>query len=148
MLCSRIGDEKVRREAMHLRRLIGVGCFVSVCGLWTHAVRTQGAATGEWRYYGGDKGYTRYSPVDQINRDNVSKLKIVWRRPALDPQLREEYPDLSPSPYYKATPIMVDGVLYAPNAVGLIEAFDAGSGKTIWVQEPLEKNLAGVAGQS
>ena len=30
-----------------------------------------GAANGEWRSYGGDEGSTRYSPLDQINRENV-----------------------------------------------------------------------------
>ena len=28
---------------------------------------------GEWRTYGADKGFTRYSPLDQIDRDNVKK---------------------------------------------------------------------------
>src|SRR5262245_23109298 len=37
---------------------------------------------------------------------------------------------------------------YAPNAVGLIEAVDAGTGKTVWLQEPTEKTLQAVAGQS
>jgi len=72
----------------------------------------------------------------------------VWRRPAIDAQFSSGYPDLNPSPYFRATPIMVDGVLYAPNAVGLIEAFEPASGKTIWVQEPAEKSLRAVAGQS
>ena len=43
---------------------------------------------------------------------------------------------------------MLDGVLYAPNAVGLIEAFDAGSGKTLWVQEPATRRWLRLAGQS
>jgi quinoprotein glucose dehydrogenase len=76
------------------------------------------------------------------------KLQIVWRRPALDAQFTSGYPDLSPSPYFRATPIMVDGVVYTPNAVGLIEAFDAGTGRTVWVQEPAQKSLQAVAGQS
>ena len=33
----------------------------------------------EWRYYGGDSATTKYSPLDQINRDSVNKLKIAWR---------------------------------------------------------------------
>ena len=37
----------------------------------------QGAQDGEWRYYGGDLGSTKYSPLDQINRDNVGDLDIV-----------------------------------------------------------------------
>ena len=43
------------------------------------------AASGEWHYYGGDKGFTRYSPLDQINLDNVGDLEILWRRPKVDP---------------------------------------------------------------
>ncbi|PYR87606.1 MAG: hypothetical protein DMF84_31195, partial [Acidobacteria bacterium] len=37
---------------------------------------------------------------------------------------------------FRATPLMIDGVLYSPNAIGLVEAFHPGTGKTIWVQEP------------
>jgi quinoprotein glucose dehydrogenase len=33
---------------------------------------------GEWRYYGGDPGGSRYSSLDQINRSNVSKLQVAW----------------------------------------------------------------------
>ena len=38
-----------------------------------------GAKNGEWRSYGGDAGSTKYSPLDQINRDNVKNLRIAWR---------------------------------------------------------------------
>ena len=37
-----------------------------------------------------------------------------------------------------STPLMIDGVLYTSNGVGLVEAFDAGTGETIWVQTPLD----------
>ena len=40
-----------------------------------------GTANGEWRYYSGDNGSTKYSPLDQINKDNVASLNIAWRRP-------------------------------------------------------------------
>ena len=33
----------------------------------------------EWRTYGGDLRSTRYMPLDQINRDNFSKLEVAWR---------------------------------------------------------------------
>jgi glucose dehydrogenase len=130
-------------------RLIGAFVLVGIVGIWTVAVRTQQRpAAAEWRYFGGDKGYKRYSPLDQITRDNVSKLKILWRRPGMDAKLTQAFPDLSPSSYFRPTPIIVEGVLYAPNAVGLVEAFDAATGKTLWVQEPIEPGLQGVAGQS
>ena len=39
----------------------------------------QGTKDGDWRFYGGDAGSTKYSPLDQINAENVAELEIVWR---------------------------------------------------------------------
>ena len=89
-----------------------------------------------------------HSPLDQINRDNVADLRPVWRRPAIDPQLTDKFSDLVGSNYFRGTPISIDGVLYAPNGVGLIEAFDAATGKTIWVQQPVSPTLKEAIGQS
>ena len=105
-------------------------------------------SNGEWRTYGADKGFTRYSPLDQINRNNVSNLRLVWQRPAVDPLIMDKFPDLIPSNYFRGTPIMIDGVLYAPDGVGLIEAFDAATGKTKWVQQPVEPTLREASAQS
>jgi quinoprotein glucose dehydrogenase len=90
---------------------------------------------GEWRYFGGDKAFTRYSPLDQITRDNIKNLRIVWRRPAVSEKLMQAFPDLRPSAYLRATPIMVDGVLYTQNAHGLVVALDGETGTTIWEQQ-------------
>ena len=102
----------------------------------------------EWRSYGGDDGNTKYSPVSQIDPENVGELGIVWRRPGVASELADEYPDLSPSRAFLSTPLMVDGVLYASNAVGLVEAFDPATGETLWIQELLEEGFQGVAGRS
>src|SRR6185436_19246657 len=74
--------------------------------------------------------------------------KILWRRPAVDAQLRKAFPDLTPPAYFRATPLMVGGTLYAPNGVGLLEAFDAATGETRWVQEPFHASLKEAAGES
>ena len=76
--------------------------------------------SGEWRYFGGDKAFTRYSPLDQINRDNVKNLQIVWRRPAVSDQLTQAFPDLRVNNYLRSTPIFIDGMLYTQNAHGLV----------------------------
>jgi glucose dehydrogenase len=102
----------------------------------------------EWRTYGGDKAFTRYSPLDQISRENIKDLQVVWRRPAVDPLLMAKFPDLRPPNYFRGTPIMIDGTLYAPNGVGLIEAFDGATGQTRWVQQPVEPTLREAAGES
>ena len=99
----------------------------------------------DWRFYSGDNGSTKYSPLDQINRSNVTQLKIAWRRPQIDPALIASEPNLRLSNNFRATPIMVDGVMYASNGIGLAEAFDPETGKTIWTQKPGADGLAGSA---
>lgn len=94
-----------------------------------------GTKDGQWRSYNGDSGSTKFAPLDQINKDNVAKVQILWRRPAVDPRLTGNDPTLGFSANFRATPLMVNGVLYSPNGMGLAEAFDAATGKTIWVQE-------------
>ena len=42
----------------------------------------------DWPAYGGDKGGTKYSPLDQINRDTIKNLQIAWRRSAVPEELR------------------------------------------------------------
>lgn len=106
------------------------------------AAKPTGLSSEEWHYYGGDSGATKYSPVDQVNADNVNNLRIAWRRPAVDP--RYTNPTFSNS--YETTPLMIDGVMYVSNGMGLVEAFDPGDGKTIWVQEPPEGTMAGLQG--
>src|SRR5262249_10154245 len=75
--------------------------------LWVGgATAQQGAPTnGEWRRIGGDGGNTRYSPLDQINADNVKNLKIAWTWKGDNfgggLEIKNEN-----------TPLMVDGVLY------------------------------------
>ena len=104
--------------------------------------------TPDWSYYGGDLFFNRYAPLDQIDAHNVSDLEVVWRRPGLDPSYMVGHPSLDPSSYLRSTPIFMDGMLFAPNAVGLVEAFDPASGKTLWVQQPFEKSLDEVRGRS
>ena len=95
----------------------------------------QGTNGGEWPVHGGDTAYTRYVPLDQINANNVNDLRVAWRRPAVDASLHARFPDLQYSNNLRSTPLMVDGVLYASNGIGLVEAFDPATGETQWVQE-------------
>ncbi len=138
MLRVVIGSSLAARVVAVVGLLLGNFLFAQV----------KGKSSNEWSVYGGDKGFQRYSPLALIHRGNVKNLEVVWSRPAVDPMIKDQFPDLSPSPYFKGTPIVVDGVLYAPNGVGLVEAFDAVSGKTKWVQQPIEPTLKEASGQS
>ena len=47
----------------------------------------QGARGGEWARYGADAGTTKYAPLDQVDKQNVSRLRVAWQRPAVDPSI-------------------------------------------------------------
>jgi quinoprotein glucose dehydrogenase len=121
-----------------LKQLSGIGVIISVVLIATVVGTTQERAPrGEWRYFGADHAFTRYSPLDQINRDNVKNLRIVWRRPAVREALTKAFPQMRVNNYLRATPIMVDGILYTQDAHGFLTAIDGETGRTIWQQEPL-----------
>jgi quinoprotein glucose dehydrogenase len=96
------------------------------------AFAQQGATDGEWHYYSGDPGSTKYAPLSQIDASNAADLEIVWRRPAVDASIHAAVPNLRYGASYRSSPLMIDGRLYAPNGIGFVEAFDAGTGATIW----------------
>ena len=129
------------------RRSSGALLALAVAGSGTIAIRSQESG-GSWAYYAGDKAATRYSPLDQITRENVKNLRVAWRKPSVDPQLKKTYPDLSPSNYFRSTPIMHGGTLFAPDGVGLLEAFDAATGRGVWTQEPTHPTMQEAAGES
>jgi quinoprotein glucose dehydrogenase len=122
---------------------------VAAAILIAHVAPAQhGARDGEWHEYSGDLGASKYSPLDQIDASNVDRLAIAWRRPALDASILAQSPRMRAGRSFRSTPLMIDGVLYAPNGVGFVEAFDPGSGKTIWVEPPLEAGDSGYRGAS
>ena len=103
----------------------GTAVATGILLLWaaTPGFAQEGASAGQWAYYAGDIGSTKYAPLDQIDNDNVHLLQIAWRRPAVDQTILNRVPDLSYTRNLTATPLMVDGVGYTSNAVGLAEAF-------------------------
>ena len=103
---------------------------------------------GQWRAYGGDNAASHYAPLDQIDKSNVAKLGIAWRRPAVDASILTVVPRLKPDHTFRATPLMIDGVLYSPNGIGFVEAFDAGTGKTVWIEQPFTQGPDGYRGTS
>ena len=85
-----------------------------------------GAAQGEWRFYGGDAGSTKYAPLDQINASNVKQLTIAWRWKAENFGPRPDY-------NWEVTPLMVRGVLYfTAGSRRDAVAVDAATGETLW----------------
>jgi len=87
--------------------------------------RQFGSAGMEWPVYGGDQGATRYSPLDEINRDNVGNLKVAWVHHTEDAAQR-------PATRIQCTPIVVDGVMYLSTPRLKVQALDAATGKLRW----------------
>ncbi|WP_395672576.1 PQQ-binding-like beta-propeller repeat protein [Phenylobacterium sp.] len=131
-----------------MRGLLWLGSATAALILAAGAPAAAAPKKSDAAYMGGSKRLDRYSPLGQIHKGNVSQLRTLWTRPGLDPSLKAAFPDLTPSDYLRGTPILIDGVLYTPNAVGLVEAFDPATGATKWVQKPFANTLAEAAGQS
>lgn len=93
------------------------------------------AKPGEWRHYGGDAASTKYSPLEQINKQNAAKLKVVWTWDSPDQPLQKENRGLG-SFAFETTPIMVGGTLYASTSLAQVVAINPETGKTLWVFNP------------
>lgn len=95
-------------------------------------------ADREWRYYGGDPGGARYSPLDQINCSNVGKLRVAWIYHTGDAKQR-------PRTTMECTPIVVDGVMYLTTALVKVCALTAATGALLWQYDPFV-SMFGAAG--
>jgi quinoprotein glucose dehydrogenase len=86
-----------------------------------------GAEKGEWHFYVGDAGTTKYSALDQINATNAKDLKIVWEWKG---QNFGKRPDFN----WEVTPLMAGGTLYFTAGTRRdAVAVDAATGETLWV---------------
>ncbi len=86
-----------------------------------------GAKNGEWRSYAGDVASTRYSPLDQINASNFSKLEVAWRFKTDNLGPRPEF-------QFESTPLMANGVVYSTAGTRRsVIALDAATGELLWV---------------
>ena len=90
----------------------------------------------DWPSYGGDNGSSKYSPLDQISAENVDQLEIVWEWLSLDnatvaSNLADGNNRAVPAGY-KATPLVVDGIMYVSTSFGRVVALDAANGELRW----------------
>ena len=116
---------RVRRGHMPRHRSIVAVAVVVVLGS-TSALAQKGARNGEWRSHGGDTGHIQYAALDQINKDNLRDLEIVWRWASVDAALREQHDELQARSarifFHEVTPLKVGDTLYASTSLGQIAA--------------------------
>ncbi|MSO55325.1 MAG: pyrroloquinoline quinone-dependent dehydrogenase [Acidobacteria bacterium] len=97
-----------------------------LCAALPLAAQT-GTRNGEWRAYAGDPGSTKYSPLDQIARNNAKDLRIAWR-------FRTD--NLGPRPDFnmQSVPLMVGGVMYVQAGTRRsVVALNPTTGEMLWV---------------
>ena len=93
---------------------------VSMRGQWAPKV-------GEWPTYSGDLAATRYSPLDQINASNFSKLQLAFRFKTENLGPRPEF-------QFQSTPLMVNGRLFTTAGTRRAAvALDATTGEMLWM---------------
>ena len=97
----------------------------------------QASPLQEWPVYGGDAGGMRYSPLTDINGDNVQRLTSAWSWatgeaaiPATD-STRPARPG-----NFQVTPIMVNDTLYLSTPFNRVVALDATTGRELWSYDP------------
>ncbi|HEY6346457.1 MAG TPA: pyrroloquinoline quinone-dependent dehydrogenase [Bryobacteraceae bacterium] len=124
---------------MHSKRsslAIAAGMAALAAAAWAQQPSTK---NGEWPYYTADLKGSKYSPLDQINAQNFSKLEVAWRY---------KTDNLGPRPEYKleGTPLMVKGVLYTTGGTRRsVVALDPKTGEVNWVYSLREGNRAAIA---
>ncbi|MCG8441042.1 MAG: PQQ-dependent dehydrogenase, methanol/ethanol family, partial [Caulobacterales bacterium] len=82
------------------------------------------AEPGQWMSHGRTYDEQRFSPLDEINTETISDLRLAW------------YLDLDTRRGQAATPIIVDGVMYISTAWSKVRAVDAATGQVRWAFNP------------
>jgi quinohemoprotein ethanol dehydrogenase len=95
-------------------------------------VRNADAEPGNWLAHGRTYSEQRYSPLDSINTETVGRLGFAWSY------------DTGTLRGMEATPIVVDGVMFATGSWSKVFALDARSGKELWTYDPQVPGKYGV----
>jgi quinohemoprotein ethanol dehydrogenase len=93
----------------------------AVNGAW---IRRNETASKDWPTYGLDYAETRFSRLRSVTDANVAKLGLAWTY------------DLESTRGVEATPLIVDGIMYATASWSVVHAVDARTGKRLWTYDP------------
>jgi quinoprotein glucose dehydrogenase len=90
-------------------------------------------ATDGWSAYGGDPLGSRWSALDQINRDNVHRLDVAWRVRTGEADSAHRTAERTS---FEATPIVLDGAMYLSTPTGRVLALEPETGRVRWTFDP------------
>ena len=115
-------------------RIILISALALVCiGVSAMMANAAGTSSDDWPAYGHDLGGMRYSPLTQINRENVSRLKVAWVFHTGDISDGKGQQRRSG---FETTPILVDGALYLTTPFNRVIALDPETGTQRWAYDP------------
>ncbi|HVQ69337.1 MAG TPA: pyrroloquinoline quinone-dependent dehydrogenase [Bradyrhizobium sp.] len=87
-----------------------------------------------WEHWGGDRGGSRFSPLNQITPDNVGNLVRAWEFRTGDLDARA--PEVMKRTKFQATPLLVEDSLIFCSPFNEVIALDPGSGVPKWRYDP------------
>jgi quinoprotein glucose dehydrogenase len=130
--CSRKDQENAMkrnaRSKNHAEWALWFGLMTVLVALpaWGQPAGQPSTSNGEWPHYTADLKGTKYSPLDQINASNFSKLEVAWRFKTDNFGTRPEYK-------LEGTPLMIKGVVYTTAGTRrAVIALDAKTGELNW----------------
>jgi quinoprotein glucose dehydrogenase len=95
--------------------------------------RSTRAPASDWAATGRDAGGSRYSPLTEINRENVGQLREAWTYRTGDFSDGKRARSTSA---FQVTPLMVDGTLYLSTPFNRVIALDPETGQERWTYDP------------
>src|SRR5919202_338726 len=127
--CVPSSARRVGRQWTRWGVLAAATALAIAAGCARRAAMRQSFGSVDWPVTGGEPGNGRYSPLAQIDRQNVGRLQVAWVYHTGDvpPDGRSEI---------QATPIVVDGVLYTTTPTLAVIALRADSGTLLWRFDP------------
>jgi quinoprotein glucose dehydrogenase len=97
----------------------------------------QAPVRSDWPVYGGDAGASKYSPLADINRENVRRLAVAWRWSLGERPIPNTDSTKAARPgNFQATPLMIGDTLYFSTPYNRVVAMDASSGRPYWIYDP------------
>ena len=127
--------QRTRRTRKLSLRTLPVRIAPSLLSLFLlHAsLHGQGSASEGWPEYGGNLGGQRYSSARQINKENVSSLRVAW---TFHTHALDIASSANSVAAFEATPVLWKGTLYFDSPFDQVFAVDALTGKLKWTFDP------------
>lgn len=121
------------RKTLHLKYGIKKYCLVVFAlSLLTNCENESSSikeAGNDWPAYLGGSSSSQYSPIDQITKENVNKLKVAWEFSTGDAEPNGKS-------QMQCNAIIVDGILYGSSPKLKIFALNAATGEQLWMHNP------------